>query len=201
MYISTDCHVPRHSQNIKKLTVNVYRGGGLHDPGLGDSSVPDSAPVGGVVIFLLGHDGQDGPGGLRPVGAREVEGLQVGLLSVLVPEYLGRRGPAHAGAGEVEGLPLGDGGSDGLQPGRGGREEHHQLHRAGVELVPGPALHLTALEVPIVPVVGGVLDPQVVPAKVRLMIHPENKDMFQNSVFPSAALVPMIKQGRGDRLK
>ena len=195
---------PSHNtdwQNIKILTVHIDGGGGLHDPGLWDGSVPDGAAVGGVVVLLPGHDGQHGLGGLRPGGGREVEGLQVGFLSVLVPEYLWRGRAAHTGAGEVERFPLGDRGLERLHPGRTGGQQHHQLDHAGVQFVAAPELHLPTLEVAVVPVVGRVLDPQVVPPKVGLMIHTENKEMFQNSVFPTVATVPMIKHQRVDRLK
>ena len=154
MYISTDSHVPGQSQNITKLTVDVNGGGGLHDPGLWDGSVPDGAAVGGVVILLPGDHSQHRPGGLSPGAGREVERLQVCLLSVLVPEYLGRGGAAHTGAGEVEGFPLGDGGVDWLHPGRAGWEQDHQLDDAGVELLPCPELDFPTLEVAVVSVIG-----------------------------------------------
>ena len=197
MYISTGCHVPA----VTILTVDVNGSGGLHDPGLRDGSVPDRAAVGGVVVLLPRHHSQHGLSGLRPGGGREVERLQVGLLSVLVPEYLWRGGAAHTGAAEVERFPLSHRGLDGLQAGRTGRQQHHQLDDARVELLPSPELHLAALEVAVVPVVGGVLDPEVVPPQAGLVIHPENKEIFQNSVFPTVATVPMIKHQRVDRLK
>ena len=108
---------------------------------------------------------------------------------------------AVALAAQVERFPLSHGGVDGLQAGRAGRQQHHQLDDAGVELLPSPELDLPALEVAVVPVVGGVLDPEVVPPQAGLVIHPENKEMFQNFVFPTVATVPMIKHQRVDRLK
>ena len=140
--------------NTNILTVHIDGGGGLHDPGLWDGSVPDGAAVGGVVILLPGHHSQHGPSGLSPGGGRQVERLQVCLLSVLVPEYLRRGGAAHTGAAQVERFPLGDGGMDWLHPGRAGRQQHHQLDHAGVELLPCPELHLATLEVAVVSVVG-----------------------------------------------
>ena len=140
--------------NTNILTVHIDGGGGLHDPGLGDGSVPDGAAVGGVVVLLPGHDGQDRLGGLGPGGGREVEGLQVGLLSVLVPEHLRRGGAAHTGAAQVERFPLSHGGRDGLQPGWAGGQQHHQLDHTRVELLPCPELNLPTLEVAVVSVVG-----------------------------------------------
>ena len=156
------------------LTVHIDGGGGLHNVGLRDGPVPHGAPVRGVIVLLPGHEVEHGGAGLGAGGAGDVERLQ--LLVVPVPGDGGGRGAAHAGAGQVERLALGHGLAGGGEAGLAGGQQHHQLHRHRVQLVPGAALHLPALEVAVVSLVGRALDPQVISAKLWLVIHTEMKE-------------------------
>ena len=169
------CHgISISNINISRLTVHIDGGGRLHDVGLGDGPVPHGAPVRGVIVLLPGHEGEHGGAGLGAGGAGDVERLQ--LLVVSVPGDGGGRGPAHAGAGQVERLALGDCLPGGGEAGLAGGQQHHQLHRHGVQLVTRAALHLPALEVAVVSLVGRALDPQVISPKLWLVINTENKN-------------------------
>ena len=163
---------------MSKLTVHIDGCGHLHDVGLGDGSVPHGAPVRGAIVHLPGHEVEHGGACLGAGGAGDVECLHD--LGVPVPGDSGGRGAAHTGAAQVEGLALGHRLPGGGEAGLARRQQHHQLHRHGEQLVPGAALHLPALEVAVVPLVGRALDPQVISPKLWLVINTENKKYILN---------------------
>ena len=89
--------------NSRMLTFDVKPGGGLQPLSLAHGSVPDSAPVARAVVLLARQDGEE-------AGGEPARGLGLTLQrigdSLSVPEYLGTRGAALAGAGQVDRPPL-----------------------------------------------------------------------------------------------
>ena len=89
--------------NSRMLTFDMKPGGGLQPLSLAHGSVPDSAPVARAVVLLARQDGEE-------AGGEPARGLGLTLQrigdSLSVPEYLGTRGAALAGAGQVDGPAL-----------------------------------------------------------------------------------------------
>ena len=171
---------------MSTLTVHIDGGGRLHDVGLRDGPVPHGAPVRGAIVLLPGHKVEHGRACLGAGGAGGVERLHD--LGVPVPGDGGGRGAAHTGAAQVERLALGHRLPGGGEAGLARRQQHHQLHRHGVQLVAGAALHLPALEVAVVPLVGRALDPQVISPKLWLVIDTENKKKILEDILLKTVL-------------
>jgi hypothetical protein len=99
------------------------------------------------------------------------------------------RGAASAGAGEVNGSPLRGGGGGGKNTRRRGLEEDGETDLLGVEQGPAARGLDHAAEVAVVPVVGGVLNAQVVATQRREPLHP-----VQRGIKLYEPLIRIIKE-------
>lgn len=80
-------------------------------------------------------------------------------------------GAALGGAHEVNGLSLGGGGGLGVNPGAARGNEHGEVDGGGVEVGARARLLDATLKHPVVPVIGGVADGQVVAPLLRHQVH------------------------------
>lgn len=118
-------------------------------------------------------DGEHAAAVLVPGGAQHQAGLQQLGLALPVPLDLRRWGPAAAGAGQVEGLALCGHRVRRGDPGRRGLQQHGQADALGVQRLPRAGLLHHAVEEAIVPVVGRVLDLEVVLPEGWKSLHSE----------------------------
>ena len=123
---------------------------------LSQGSVPHCAPVACPVRVLVRQDGEHAGARLVLVAAQVEGALQQLAGSLPVPFDLGRRGAPGAGAGQVQWFALDGHGAGGEYPGCRGLEQDGQTDALGVQRLPSARLFNHAVEVAVVPVVGGV---------------------------------------------
>ena len=160
-----------HRNVLRILTIYEYLGRFFIFLSLFHGPVPDGAFVLGSVILLARTQGQNG--GCRQVLVLTDDEFGFNGASISAqpePLYLGWRRSANGRTCEVERTSFGSSWRVWSDGGRRRLQKDCQVDGLGVELSSGPTFFHTALELPVVPVVGGGCDRQVVDSFIRSMI-------------------------------